>query len=340
MFVFHKDKDGYFEPVPKSICAEKGWDDLDDEGKVPPFLKNILKGIEPDLNKCLDKLVNRPLSDNDRYILSTWFAILFVLSPNSLADYGNFSEKVGKLFLDTEMSKPSKYFPEKYRKFYNENKHNFDLKVNKFYTKNSAMSIVFPIAMSFYISDWHITRNETQMKFLTCDKPLHFICWNDHLNNIFNPKGIALDSDHFLWITPIDRVYHDALKKDKELDFNKYPAGKTSYGAHKTLDKQTIKAIKFINQHTIYNADRFIISSYVDKDLEGFIRKNRPFSTKHIMEEFKAGDRVAIITRLKNDFPNFEPKVTIMTDAIASANALINKNEAMALHLNKILHGE
>lgn len=307
LFAYYKDKDGYFQPVPESICAEKDWDELDDKGKEPSFLKQQLQSIEPNLDTCLNQLIKHPLHNADRFALSIWLAILHSLSPNSLTHFDEFVEKMGNITLQMMLENPSTYFSEKELELYAKYKDKITLKANKYYSKNMAMSIVYPIALSIYMSDWVVITNKTPFKYLTCDKPFHFICWNDNPNNQFNPKGIALDPEHYLRIEPLPVEIHNIIKQNRWAEYTTFKPGNIRYDCFMDLTKHNARAISFINKHTIYNAERFILSQNRDKNLDSFIRHNRKFCTKTILEEMDLGrgGRIAL-SRLKNTFPNFE----------------------------------
>ncbi len=308
LFVYNKNKDGSFKVGPASICAEKGWDNLDDDGKIPPMLKEELQALEPNLDKCLNILIRHPLHDLDRFALSMWLAILQCLNPNNLLNFENFVKEMGNLTLEMLMSKPSEYMSEKDIQFYNKHKDKMELTVNKYYPKNLAMSNVYLIALSIYVSDWIITENKTELKYLTCDKPFHFICWHDNPNNTFNPKGIAIDPEHYLMIAPLAQEKHQQIKNNKDKDYTYFDAGQTRYAYFDSLTKHNMRAIKFINQHTIYNADRFILSQNSNKNLDSFIRHNKQFCTRTRVDRIDiGGGQHLIMTRLENTFPNFEP---------------------------------
>ena len=137
--------------------------------------------------------------------------------------------------------------------------------------------------------------------------PFHFICWNDSPNNQFNPKGIALDPEHYLRIEPLPVETHNIIKQNRWAEHTTFKPGNTRYDCFMDLAKHNARAISFINKHTIYNAERFILSQNRDKNLDSFIRHNRKFCTKTVLEEMDLGKEGRIaLTRLKNTFPNIE----------------------------------
>lgn len=317
LIAYHKEKDGYCEPQPDAICALKGWDNLDDKDTVPPFLKNILQKIEPKLDEVLNKLQQRPLSRSDRFILSYWLAIIMLLSPNSLNNFEEFLGMLAGSILEFMSREPLAYFSEKDVAIFNKYKDSLKITVNKFYAKNLAMSAVYDTALAIYACDWYILENKTDFLYLTSDRPFHFICWNDSPNNMYNPKGIALDPRHYLKIEPINPELHEKLRHNKGIDYTKISSGFTKFRTFDIANRHNINAIKFINQHTIYNADRFIIAGARNKNLDSFIRHNKLFNTKTVFEEIELGDHSWLnLTRLKNNFPNFEIKRKKLTSEL------------------------
>lgn len=309
LFAYYKDKDGFFEPTTGVICASKGWDNLDADGTVPPFLKRQQLALETHLSSCLDMLTVQPLLDTDRFALSLWLATVFSISPHSLTHMGEFLKAMGELTTEIIMKRPSKNISEEDIRFYNEHKEEIELSVNKYYPKQLAMTTLYSIALGIYMANWRVSTNKTSWKFLTCDKPFHFICWNDNPQNLFNPKGIAIDPEHYLMVEPLPVELHEQIKNNKDKDYTYFQAGKTTYDCFEVLNRHNMNAIRFINQHTVYNADRFIISAHHSKNIADFVRHNRKFSTDKVLERIDLDDKHHIIMgRLKNNFPNLNPR--------------------------------
>lgn len=278
LYVYDRQDDKWFETSTKRICFELGWDKLDFDGR-DTFLSDSLKVLEPHLTAFLRGVETGPISNKDRYYFSTWLAILFSLSPKK-TDYD--TKFLQQLVLSA----------------------NLQIDVDKYQTKQMNMEKVKNIALALYTYDWHIIYNYTDTHFITCDFPAHHYCLNDTFDPEFQPFGIVLDPVHFLKITPKTPIFVDQSKNYTELEPGKLTRGYIQYGRYFR------KTISRINEHAIYNAKRFVISSYLNDGLKQFVKNRKNKTTKLYATILKTPKGLTIKTRLKNNFENVPVFIT------------------------------
>lgn len=83
LYVYDKDKRGYFSKTPKAICFERGWDLMKGSGDIL-WLKKILENIEHKLSSAMTRLVDAKSTLEDRVVISRYLAILQILNPGNL----------------------------------------------------------------------------------------------------------------------------------------------------------------------------------------------------------------------------------------------------------------
>lgn len=311
LHIYSKSEDKYFLSNTKHMFWERDWDLLKYYSQKSKNKQNIqvlydiLKDIEPKVPILLDKLSDqyKKLSNEERFTLSTWFAIIQLLNPRNIKNSVNRYANLVKNF--TEML----YNNGSFDNIRNTNlikdiierenisfKDLFDVSVDRDYIRCFNFDIVNYITFVFYMSNWSVFLNTRQReKFLTCDFPMHFINQDNKIT--VHPKGIALNPQTYLYINPLtlDEAKNLKIKIKTDSNYKNFISGKTLFRS-----TSSIEYIKFFNLHTIYNADKFIISSYYDKKLEDFINKNKKYSTKSIQTNIPTQDGILTISTLKN----------------------------------------
>ncbi len=309
LYVFDRDTDTYIRPTTKTICHRPNWDKLDADGKNE-YLEQHLRALEPHLNVFLDALIRREqVSDHDRFYFCNWLAIIMSLSPARIKHDTEVQQTINQQQKAVLEQAKSTIQTEQQQKVYEEIKEQLNITIDDFLCKRMAMSSIRRTAMILYASDWHLIFNETDMKFLTCDQPVHVLCWDDGVDNPYRPIGIALDPEHFLWIHPLWPHRAEQFKKANPENEKEFAAGKITYGVLSKWYKYAPKTIKNINSHTIYNADRFIISSYMTDSLKDFIRNTKKHRTTRELVSFRTKDGVTYISKPHNTFENYRPKL-------------------------------
>ena len=278
LHVYDRQTNTWFDAAPRSICFEFGWDNLNHDG-TDTYLYDNLKTLESRLTAFLREFEAGPISDKDRYYFSTWLAILFSLSPKK-TNYDT-------AFLQNLVRNA-----------------NIQINVDKYDTKQMNMEKVKEIALALYTSDWHIIYNYTSTPFITCDFPAHHYCLNDYFDPEYQPFGIALDPKHFLKITPKIPIVIDRTK-----DYTEHLPGILTRGYVK-YGRYFLKTISRINEHAIFNAERFIIAPYFDNGLTQFVKNRKNKTTKLYATVKKTPNGPIIKTRLKNNFDNVPVIIT------------------------------
>ena len=278
LHIYDRQKNLWFEAPPKRVCFEFGWDKLNSDG-TDTYLYDNLKVLEPALTAFLTAFETNAISNKDRYYFSTWLAILFSLSPKKTNYDTAFLQKLVK---DA----------------------NLQINVDKYETKQMNMEKVKEIALTLYTYDWRIIYNYTDMPFITCDFPAHHYCLNDNFDPEHQPFGIALDPTHFLKITP-----KIPLLIDRSKDYTEHKPGTLTRGYIKH-GRYFRKTVSRINEHAIFNAERFIISSYIGKGLIQFVKNRKNKTTKLYATVLKTPNGTTIKTRLKNNFENVPVIIT------------------------------
>lgn len=278
LYIYDRQDDKWFETTTKRICFELGWDKLDFDG-TDTFLSENLKALEPHLTAFLKGIETGPISNKDRYYFSTWLAILFSLSPKKTKNDTEFLQKLVQ-------------------------KANVQIDVDKYQTKQMNMEKVKELALSLYTYNWRIVYNLTNTPFITCDFPAHHLCLNDGFDPEYQAFGIALDPMHFLKITPQIPIVIDRTK-----DYTEHKPGALTRG-YLHHGRYFRKTIPRINEHAIYNAERFVISSYLDDGLKQFVKNRKNKITKLYATVLNTPKGLQIKTRLKNNFENVPVIIT------------------------------
>ena len=148
-----------------------------------------------------------------------------------------------------------------------------------------------------------LTYNFTDMPFITCDFPAHYLCLNDTVPPLYQPLGFVLDPHTFLRISP-KLVIQPEVYQPGFSDFTKVQPGQMLYGKISKFWKHAQRTVSRINEPAIFNANRFVISSYLDDGLKQFVKNRRNSTTKFqpIVTQTKNGP--VIQTRLVNNFEN------------------------------------
>ena len=203
LHVYDRQEDRWFEAPTKRICYELGWDKLDTEG-TDTYLSDHLKALEPHIGPFLQGLKREKISDHDRYYFATWLAILFAMSP-ARKEYDYLSLQLLGQNVDPKSQ---------------------DL---NFALKKRNLQQARQIGMLLYAYDWHLTYNFTDMPFITCDFPAHYLCLNDTVPPLYQPLGFVLDPHTFLRISP-KLVVQPEVYQPGFSDFTKVSPGQMSYG--------------------------------------------------------------------------------------------------------------
>lgn len=277
LHVYDRQENKWFETSSKHICFELGWDKLDSEG-TDMYLSDHLKALEPCLTPFLTGLKHERISNHDRYYFSMWLAILFALSPTR-KEYDYLS-----LQLLGQNTDP------------NSRNLNFAL-------KKRNLQQAHHIAMLLYAYDWHLTYNLTDLPFITCDFPAHYLCLNDTIPPLYQPLGIALDPHTFLRISPKLVVQPEVYQPGFD-DFTKVKPGEITYGKVSKHWKYAQRSISRINEMAICNAHRFVISSYFDDGLKQFVQNRRNCQTKFQPVIAQTPNGPIVQTKLVNNFEN------------------------------------
>lgn len=273
----------WFETPTKHICLELGWDKLDAEG-IDTYLSNHLNALEPHLGPFLNGLKHEKISNHDRYYFSVWLAILFALSPIR-KEYDYLSLQLLGQNVDT--SSPDL---------------NFALKKRNIQQARN-------IAMLLYAYDWHLTYNLTDIPFITCDFPAHYLCLNDTIPPLYQPLGIVLDPCTFLRISP-KLVTQPEIYQPGFDDFTKIQPGNITYGKISKHWNYAQRSISRINEMAICNANRFVISPYIDDGLIQFVKNRRNRQTKFQPIIVQTPNGPVVQTRLVNNFENVSLRFT------------------------------
>lgn len=280
--IFDKNTDKWFETTTKNICFEYGWDRLDCNGDNT-YLSDHLKALEPHLKRFLRAIKHEKITDHDRYYFATWLAIIFALSPvRKEYDYSSL-KLLG----------------------YNIDPNSQDL---IFHLRQRNLQQARHIGMMLYAYDWHLTYNFTDLPFITCDFPAHYLCLNDTIPPLYQPLGIALDPHTFLRIMPKE-ITNPKVFQPGFCDFSQIKPGQLTYGKISRFWNQAQKLITRMNEHAIFNAQRFIITSYVDDGLRQFVnnRKHKTTSFKPVLTQIE--NKPMIKTKLSNNFENIPLKL-------------------------------
>ena len=283
LHVYDRQEDKWFETPTKNICFEYGWDQLDTEGK-DSYFSNHLKALEPCLKQFLEGFKQGAISTKDRYYFSMWLAIIFALSPKREA-----YDQLSLMLLGQNAIQDSSEL--------------------KFSLKKRNLQQAQQIAKLIYAYDWHLTYNFSEIPFITCDFPMHYLCLNDTISPMYQPLGIVLDPHTFLRINPKQVTQPEAYQLGFN-DFNKIQSGTITRGQISKHWKGSRKLVSKINEQSIFNAERFIISSYIDNGLKQFVknRKNKTTSFKPELIQTQTGP--AIQTKLVNNFENVPILIT------------------------------
>ena len=277
LHVYDRKEDRWFEAPTKRICFEPGWDKLDAEGNNT-YLAEHLKALEPCLKQFLEGFKRGPISPKDRYYFSTWLAIIFALSPKR-NEYD---------FLSLQMLG-----------------HNIDPESTelKFNLRQRNLGQAKHIANMIYAYDWHLTYNFSEIPFITCDFPAHYLCLNDTIPPMYQPFGIVLDPGTFLRINP-KLVTQPEVYQPGFIDYTKIQPGALIRGQISRHWKHAQRLVSRINEQSIYNAERFVISSYKNDGLAQFVknRKNRTTVFQPKVENTPNG--TVLHTTLQNNFKN------------------------------------
>lgn len=277
LHVYDRQEDRWFEAPTKRICYELGWDKLDVNGS-DTYLADHLKALEPNIGPFLQGLKREKISDHDRYYFATWLAILFAMSPTR-KEYDYLSLQLLGQNVDP-----------------NSQDLNFAL-------KKRNLQQARQIGMLLYAYDWHLTYNFTDTPFITCDFPAHYLCLNDTVPPLYQPLGFVLDPQTFLRISP-KLVVQPEVYQPGFSDFTKVQPGQMSYGKISKFWKYAQRTISRINEPAIFNANRFVISSYLDDGLKQFVKNRRNSTTKFQPIVTQTQNGPVIQTRLVNNFEN------------------------------------
>lgn len=269
IYAFSKKSDRVLCTNTRSICWEWDWDTLkgvDNE----TLLAELLNGhLEPTLNNVIDRLIYEKIDDRDKYHLSVYFSILHFLNPHFIKNKQFKEEKLELIVKDI--------YP---------NLSDYSNLFNKDYNSKRAelFAEAFRLASILYISQWQVITNNSDLNFLTSDRPIEFF----PLNSIGSPQPrfIALDPRHALVIDILTSEIMQQLKDDK-IDI---PAGAIKH--IKLSDRKKIK--KYI-LHTISTADRFIISQENNSKIEKFVKRYKSLETKQDVKPVIINNRRAIL---------------------------------------------
>lgn len=283
LHVYDRKEGEWFDTPTKNICFEYGWDQLDPGGK-DPYFSNHLKALEPCLKQFLEGFKQGAISSKDRYYFSMWLAIIFALSPKrETYDYLSLN------LLGQNISQNSSEL--------------------KFSLKKRNLQQAQQIAKLIYAYDWHLTYNFSETPFITCDFPMHYLCLNDTVPPMYQPLGIVLDPHTFLRITP-KQVTQPEVYQLGFNDFNKIQSGNITRGQISKHWKKSQKLVSKINERSIFNAERFIISSYIDDGLKQFVKNRKNKTTTFKPELIQTQTGPAIQTKLVNNFENVPILIT------------------------------
>ena len=282
LHVYDRKDHKWFETTTKHICVELGWDKLDADG-VDTNLSQHLRALEPNLQPFLEGLKRHKVSDHDRYYFATWLAILFAMSP-SRKEYDYLTLQLLGYNTDSEAT---------------------DL---KFALRKRNLQQARSIGMLLYAYDWHLIYNLTDLPFITCDFPAHYMCLNDTVPPMYQPLGIALDPYTFLKISPKLVTQPEVFQPGFD-DFTRVQPGNMTYGKLSKYWKYSQKTISRLNEQAIYNTNRFVISSYLDDGLVQFVKNRKNHTTKFQPVVVPTPNGPQIHTRLVNSFENMSLRI-------------------------------
>lgn len=254
--VYNRERNTYNEVNPKNICVEKEWDTfkyLDDN----LWLKNELQLIEPKLSACIDNIIQKKETFEDRVLLSKYLAILAVLTPHSLDMISKSLASTVKSIVKSQI----KYDNNEILKQVSSDI--FDITTNTDIFRSVVCSGSLSVATTLFKSNWIIMHNNTGHPLITSDTPLFWLPIPAH-SQIF-PKCIALDPQNLLFIVP----YVDDKKTEESQ--NIFYENETGGTRHLEIYKEEVE---IFNIYTIASAYRFIVLGEKNENLMQLITEN------------------------------------------------------------------
>jgi len=270
LYVCNKDKAEYFPAHPEDICFERGWDLMKGSSDIS-WLKTILEDIEPKLNSAMTSLVQNNSTSDDRFVISTYLAILQTLNPENFKNMKALFESQAQWFFQQSVNNGHIKMPEELLALGLTTK-DFNVVADPEVTRTIMANMLNEITFHIYTSTWAIIKNETDLDFFTSDNPFYFLALPVTGHGF--PKYIALDPENLLLVFPPDNVNVGQINA-QEIEFTSTNSGINGY-----LEAKEENEIALFNTYTIGNANRFIIMKRECEKLKKLISDNIKTSTK------------------------------------------------------------
>jgi len=282
--VYKKKEDGTFDKMgTKAVCKTQGWDDLEwfenieglKESDFHESLKIWLKQIEPHWNKVIENLEKGIFTNQERWIISGYAAILNIIHPHALDQGKVMMESVLDHVRKILSVNPDLDMPEHLRGVMSDTE-NFGLEVDEQYQKAFSFCLASDMHWEFFCAQWVLMRNNQKHPFVTSDMP---ICI---MYNNFSHKGNF--GFKYLPLTPKLAVLICVNPEDREekFDVNKYPTLDSLPNMSDKLEVGEINSlgVKKYNELVIKHAERFVFSNEYYYSIQKRVKKLKNYNQK------------------------------------------------------------
>ena len=269
LYVCNKEKAEYFSSCPSDVCFERGWDLMKDSSDVF-WLKKILEDVEPKLSAAMTRLADNDSTFEDKFVISTYLAILQTFNPENFKTMKAFLEGQAQLIFQQSVDNGQIKIPEEFLKKGITTK-DINVVADPEVTRMEMANMLNEITFHLYTSRWAIIKNKTELDFFTSDNPFYFLALP--VENTDFAKYIALDPRNILLVFPPERTSISQINV-KNVEFTDRNEGPNIY-----LNAKKENEIALFNTYTIGNANRFIIMSRECGKLKKLISDNIKTST-------------------------------------------------------------